>query len=101
MRLSPCHRFRARLAEALRGLNPADLRGRFWKLYCEVLSEGLAERDIPLQALPEAVFESHHGQRFLAPEMRAKDPTHGNAAYGAAVLTAILDQSNFTAAVAA
>ena len=71
------------------GLNPADLRSRLWTLYVDVLADALAAIDTELFELPDAVFDYHAGQPFLAAPMRAQDPTHANASYGAIVLAAL------------
>jgi len=72
------------------GLNPPDLRARIWALYVDILSDALAGTGADLMPLPDTVFEYHAGQPYLAADMRAQDPTHANARYGARVLAKIL-----------
>ena len=79
-------------AVAQSGLNPPDLRARLWQLYADVLADALATTQTVFVTLPDAVFELHDGQRYLAPTMRSDDPTHANAIYGAAIFQAIVEQ---------
>ncbi|NKB27692.1 MAG: hypothetical protein GKR99_09110 [Rhodobacteraceae bacterium] len=81
-------RFASAVAEY--GLNPPDLRARIWTLYVDILSHALAGTVADLMPLPDTVFECHAGQPYLAADMRAQDPTHANARYGARVLAQIL-----------
>lgn len=76
--------FRARGDEAM-AVAPAGLRWRLWRLNSRIfraMVEALGGRFMPVPA------EAQDGDGFLLPEF-AGDATHGNAAYGEAVIRAL------------
>lgn len=67
------------------GIAPAGLRYRIWRLHSRIVADYCAE--IGLRFLPVPA-ELRDGQGFLRVEY-AGDATHGNAAYGEAVIRAL------------
>lgn len=79
--------FADRVAEF--GLSKPEFRLKMWKLYCEVLRESVADTTTTFVELPAEIFEGN----YLKSNYWMEDPTHGNEAYGALVLQAILAQA--------
>lgn len=69
------------------GISPVGLRRKLWLLYCEVLREALAGTGTVFVELPPVVFD----EGSLARQFWQKDPTHGNAEYGLAILDRVFD----------
>ena len=77
--------FKARLEQApLR--NAAD-RLAIWKHQCDTVQATARELGVPVLPLPPSVFSP---TGFMAEDCRGNDATHGNATYGARVVTAAL-----------
>jgi hypothetical protein len=68
---------------AERGVSPASLRMKFWKLQVQVLSE--IAHDLKFGLVPPPP-ESLDAGGFLRGDYSATDATHGNAAYGELVI---------------
>lgn len=73
---------------ARHGLNPAPMRRRMWRIYRDVLSDGVAGSGTIFVDLPGKVMEDG----YLARRFWRADPTHANAAYGEIMLTRILSR---------
>jgi hypothetical protein len=71
---------------ASRGVSPASLRLKFWKLQTRILERSCREAEVEILLPPAATLDEGG---FLAPKFYAKDATHANPAYGEAVLTEI------------
>jgi len=68
---------------AAKGVTPAPIRLKLWRLQCAVLQSLCTEWDIHLLPPPEG---TQTPEGFLKPEYYANDATHANAAYGELVL---------------
>ena len=83
------NRFETKFAEIgllEKGVSPAALRLKMWRLQVEVLSHLTTEFGIGLLPPPESSLTD---TGFLNPAFYANDATHGNTAYGLAVLNQI------------
>lgn len=68
---------------AVRGVTPAPVRLKLWRLQCAVLESLCTEWGIRLLPPPEG---TQTPEGFLKPEYYSNDATHANAAYGELVL---------------
>jgi len=66
-----------------RGVSPAMLRLKFWKLQTRLLSKTCAKLDIDILMPPDRVIDE---LGFLRPEFYAHDATHGNWRYGERII---------------
>jgi hypothetical protein len=66
-----------------KGVTPADIRLKVWRLQVRVFQAICDEKNIPLLPPPPAT-QTEEG--FLKPEFYARDATHANPRYGALVL---------------
>lgn len=69
-----------------RGVSPAYVRYKFWKLQNDSVSKFCKENGITYVPIPR---ESLDGKGFLKPVFKANDPTHANAKYGTLYLDKI------------
>lgn len=72
---------------AERGVSPAPLRLKLWRLYCEILREQVEAAGGQMLELPAAAFD---GDGYLKKDYWHWDPTHGNFAYGELIIRHIL-----------
>lgn len=75
-----------------KGISPARLRAKIWRLQNEALAAILAEDDIDLLMPPDGTMTT---DGFLLPEYYAADATHANAIYGAHIIEQVLRFSKF------
>jgi len=70
-------------AFARHGVAAAGLRWRMWRINSALMAEWCAAHAIPFLPVPDAMLDA---DGMLAPAGWGEDPTHANAAYGAAAL---------------
>lgn len=73
-----------------KGVSPAALRLKFWRIQADVLGDLTQQWGITLLPPPPDALTS---EGYLAPPFYADDATHGNAAYGALVVEQISNLS--------
>ena len=65
-----------------RGVSPALLRYKLWRLHSHLYAEACAELDVEFLPVPDDMQDD---RGMMAERAWARDPTHGNALYGSAV----------------
>lgn len=68
------------------GISPPFFRLKMWLLTCEVQRKLCEARGVNFHQLPQTIFDA---DGFLGPRFWGKDPSHGNLAYGKAILNSI------------
>jgi hypothetical protein len=71
---------------ATRGVSPASLRLKFWKLQARVLERQCKAAKVDILLPPAATLDD---EGFLASKFYANDATHANSAYGEIILTEV------------
>lgn len=70
-----------------KGVTPAPIRLKMWRLQCAVLQRICDELEIALVPPPSHTLESG----YLAPQFYANDATHANETYGRKVINDLID----------
>ncbi len=80
--------FRSMIEE--RGVSPALLRYKFWRLHSRLYREACARLGVEFLSVPEKMCD---GAGMMIEAAWNPDPTHGNALYGGAVIAQLLREA--------
>ena len=72
------------------GISPPAIRRKLHELHSDIARQAYAAMNIGFLGVPSACMDA---DGYLLPPYWSKDPTHGNAKYGALVIQQILEQS--------